>query len=134
MHIGRFSCGIYGMMLDLISQVAEARKARAKDAPGQPFGTVLMIACCEGSVCVMTQKDEAWMELRSRTDCYGDDLSPVIEIVLPLLQNAGSSTHVIFMGDNVGSPLPGLLQDRAPGLQVSDVSVPLQTWKLLADL
>jgi hypothetical protein len=134
MNIGRFTCGIYGMLLDLIGQVSDARKARAKEAPGQPFGTVLMVACCEGSVCALTQKEEAWLELRSRTDCYGDDMSPVIDIILPLLQNAGSGAHVIFMGDNVGSPFPAMLQERVPGLQVSDVSVPLQTWKLLADL
>lgn len=134
MQIGRITCGIYAMILDLISQVTEARKAKAISHPGQPFGSVLMIACCEGSICALTQKEEAWTELRSRTDCYSDDMSPVMEIILPLLQNAGSSAHVLFMSDNVGSPFPELLQRRVPGLQVSDVSVPHQSWKLIADL
>ena len=134
MLVGRFSCGLYGMMIDLIAQVAEARKARSLSTPSQPFGTVLMVACCEGSVCVLCQKEEAWTELRSRTDCYGDDMTPVLEIILPLLQNAGPSSHVIFMGDNANSPFVALLQSRVPGLQVSDVSVPQQTWKIIADL
>ncbi len=134
MKVGRFTCGIYGMLLDLIDQVNEARLSHGKNKAGQPFGTVLLVACCEGSVCVLTQKEEAWIELRSRTDCYAEDMGAVVDIVLPLLQNAGSGTHVIFMGDNVGSPFPGLLQSRVPGLQVSDVTVPLQSWKLIADL
>ena len=134
MQVGRFTCGIYGMLLELISQVDEARKARATSHSGQPFGSVLMIACCEGAVCALSQKEEAWLELRSRTDCYTDDMTPVLEIILPLLQNAGSSTHVIFMGDNVNSNFPQLLQNRVPGLQVSDVSVPQQSWKIIADL
>jgi hypothetical protein len=122
------------MMVDLISQVADARRASMTSNPGQPFGSVLMVACCEGSVCVLSQKDEAWQELRSRTDCYTDDMAPVLEIILPLLQNAGSSTHVIFMGDDVNSAFPALLQSRAPGIQVSDVTVPGQNWKIIADL
>jgi hypothetical protein len=134
MNIGRVTCGLYGMVIDLITQVADARKARAHSHPGQPFGSVLMIACCEGSVCALSQKEEAWMELRSRTDCYTDDMAPVMEIILPLLQNAGPSTHVIFMGDNVNSTFPAMLQNRVPGLQVSDVTVPQQAWKLIADL
>lgn len=134
MQIGRVTCGLYGMMIDLIAQVAEARKARSQASPGQPFGTVLMVACCEGSVCVLCQKEEAWIELRSRTDCYGEDMTPVLEIILPLLQNAGSATHVIYMGDNVNSTFVALLQSRVPGLQVSDVTVPQQTWKIIADL
>ncbi|MEI6536230.1 MAG: hypothetical protein WCN98_12865 [Verrucomicrobiaceae bacterium] len=134
LKIGRVTCGLYGMILDLISQVADARKVHSVSHPNQPFGTVLMVACCEGSVCALSQKEEAWVELRSRTDCYTDDMSNVLEIILPLLQNAGPSTHVLFMGDNVSSTFPGLLQQRIPGLQVSDVSVPQQSWKIMADL
>jgi hypothetical protein len=133
LNVGRVSCGLYGMLLDLINQVAEARKARAQANPGQPFGSVLMVACSEGSVVALSQKEEAWQELRSRTDCYGDDMSPVLDIILPLLQNAGANTHVIYMGDAPNSPFTQLLQTRVPGVQISDVTVPHQTWKILAD-
>lgn len=134
MQVGRVTCGLYGMIVDLISQVSEARRARMQTHPGQPFGSVVMVACCEGSVCVLSQKDEAWQELRSRTDCYTDDMAPVLEIILPLLQNAGAGAHVVFMGDDVNSAFPALLQARAPGIQVSDVSIPQQNWKIIADL
>ncbi len=131
LNVGRFSCGLYGMLLDLISQYDDARRSRSKE---QVLGPVLFVACCEGSVVAMSQRDEAWLELRSRTDCYQDDMVPVLDIVLPLLQNCGPNTQVIYMGDNVNTGLPELMQSRMPGLQVSDVSVPHQLWKILADL
>lgn len=133
LQIGRISIGIYGMLLDLISQVNEARTARAISHPGEPFGNVVMVACCEGAVVVLSQREEQWTELRSRTDLYTDDLSPVLEILMPLLQNAGPGAHVVFMNDEQGSNFAELLQTRAPGTQFSDVSVPQQLAKLLTD-
>jgi hypothetical protein len=129
LNVGRISCGIFGMLLDMISQFDAARRSRAVGE----LGPVLFVACCEGSVVAMTQRDEAWLELRSRTDCYTDDMTPVLDIVLPLLQNAGPSCQVIYMGDSPNTQLPTMLQSRIPGLQVSDVSVSNQLWKLLAD-
>jgi hypothetical protein len=130
---GRVCVGVYGMMLDLIDQVSEARRARAVTNPGEQFGSVVMVACCEGSVCALSQREEQWMELRSRTDLYTDDQSPVLDIILPLIQNAGAGTNIVFMNDEAGSQLPELLRQRIPGALVSDVTVPSQMWKLLTD-
>lgn len=133
LNAGRVSVGIYGMMMDLIDQVSEARRARSVSNPGEPFGSVVLIACCEGSVCVLSQKEEQWTELRSRSDLYTDDMAPVLEIVTPLIQNAGSGANVVFMNDEAGSSLPELLRQRLPQVAVSDVSQSSQLWKLLTD-
>lgn len=133
LNAGRVSVGVYGMMLDLIEQVSDARRARAATNPGDPFGSVVMIACNEGSVCVLSQREEQWTELRSRSDLYTDDMTPVLDIILPLIQNAGPNTNVVFMNDEAGCPLPDLLRQRIPGALVSDVTVPCQMWKLLTD-
>jgi len=130
---GRICVGIYGMLLDLIDQVAEARRARAVTNPGEPFGSVVMIACCDGSVCALSQREEQWMELRSRTDLYTDDMTPVLDIVLPLIQNAGPNTNIVFMNTEPDCQFPELLRQRIPGALVSDVSVPSQLWKLITD-
>ena len=130
---GRMAVGVYGMMLDLIEQVAEARRARSVSNPGESFGSVVMVACNEGSVCVLSQREEQWTELRSRTDLYTDDMTPVLDIILPLIQNAGPNTNVVFMNDEAGCPLPELLRQRIPDVSVSDVSAPSQLWKLLTD-
>jgi hypothetical protein len=134
LQAGRISIGIYGMLLDLISQVSEARAARAAANPDEPFGNVVMVACCEGSVVVLSQREETWTELRSRSDLYTDDMTPVLDILMPLLQNAGPSAHVVFMNDEQGSNFAELLQARAPGTQLSEVTVPQQLSKLLTDL
>lgn len=130
---GRICVGVYGMMLDLIEQVSEARRARAISHPGEPFGSVVMVACNEGSVCVLSQREEQWAELRSRTDLYTDDMTPVLDIILPLIQNAGPSANVVFMNDEAGCPLPEILRQRIPGVLMSDVTAPSQLWKLLTD-
>jgi len=133
LQVGRMSIGIYGMLLDLISQVAEARAARAASNPDEPFGNVVMIACCEGSVVVLSQREETWTELRSRSDLYTDDPAPVLDILMPLLQNAGPGAHVVFMNDEQGSHFAELLQARAPGTQLREVTGPQQLAKLLTD-
>ena len=130
---GRVCVGVYGMLLDLIDQVSEARRARAVSNPGEPFGSVVMVACCQGSVCALSQREEQWMELRSRTDLYTDDQSPVLDIILPLIQNAGPNTNIVYMNDEEGSQLPELIRQRVPGAHVSDVTVSSQLWKLLTD-
>jgi len=130
---GRVCVGVFGMILDLIEQVAEARRARAVSNPGEPFGSVVMVACSEGSVCALSQREEQWLELRSRTDLYTDDMSPVLDIILPLIQNAGPNPNIVFMNDEAGCALPDLIRQRIPGALVSDVTVPAQLWKLLTD-
>ena len=130
---GRVSVGVYGMMLDLIEQVSEARRARAATNPGEPFGSVVMVACNQGSVCVLSQREEQWSELRSRSDLYTDDMTPVLDIIIPLIQNAGPNTNIVFMNDEAGCPLPDLLRERLSGALVSDVTAPGQLWKLLTD-
>lgn len=130
---GRVSVGIYGMMLDLIDQVTEARRARTVTNPGEPFGSVVLIACCAGSVCVLSQKEEQWTELRSRSDLYTDDMSPVLEIAIPLIQNAGPGANVIVMNEEADCQLPEILRLNLPQITVSDVSQTNQLWKLLTD-
>ena len=132
LKVGRVSCGPFSMLTDLIEQVAEARAAQKE---GEGLGPIVMVACCQGSVVALTQQGDNWTELRSRTDAYeGSDATPVLGIIQPLIENAGDGTHVVFMGDEPGLPLPALLQERLPNVRVSDVSVENQLWKKLADL
>jgi len=135
LKIGRVACGTFSLLTDLIDQVGEARRVHAEANPDSDLGTIVMIVCCKGSVCALTQQGDNWTELRSRTDLYeGDSMEPVMGIVLPLIENAGPGAHVVYMSDNVGSELPGLLQARLPNTKISDVTVENQLWKKLSDL
>ncbi|MCB1100306.1 MAG: hypothetical protein R3F19_25240 [Verrucomicrobiales bacterium] len=135
LQIGRVCIGVYAMMIDLIGQIHDARKAQLKEDPDAKIGPVLMVAACEGAVCAMTQREEQWLELRSRSDLYTDtDVSPIIDIIRPLIDNAGQDVHVVFMSDEQGSPFVELMGQQMPNIRVSDVSVPNQLWNIVSDI
>ncbi|MGK0184597.1 MAG: hypothetical protein ACI9R3_000370 [Verrucomicrobiales bacterium] len=134
LQVGRVCIGAYAMMNDLISQIHDARKAQLKEDPDAKIGPVLMVAACEGAVCAMTQREEQWLELRSRSDLYTDeDASPIVDIIRPLIDNAGQDVHVVFMGDEQGSSFAELMSQQMPNIRVSDVSVQNQLWNIIAD-
>lgn len=135
LRMGRICIGAYAMMNDLIRQIHEARQAQIKDDPEARIGPVLMVAACEGSICAMSQREEQWLELRSRTDLYtSEDATPILDIIHPLVENAGPDVHVVFMSDDQGNPFVQIMQEQMPNIRVSDVTVPNQLWKIITDL
>ena len=94
------------MLLDVIDQVSEARRVRLASNPNEPFGSVVMIVCNEGSLCVLTQKEDQWTELRSRTDLYTDDMAPVLDIVMPLMRPAIAAAGLKLRAVRRNSRLP----------------------------
>ncbi|MFT4546738.1 MAG: hypothetical protein ACI9UA_000735 [Pseudoalteromonas tetraodonis] len=131
-NVGRIACGPYAMLMDCIDQVDIARRQFKDESPDQALGKVVMVVCCEGSVVAMTTNDDQWLELRSRTSLYTeDDVEPVIKIITPLIDNAGSDAQIIFMGDATATPVKALLESRLNGRRFSDVSQPDQLWSLI---
>lgn len=132
LNVGRIACGAYAMLIDCIDQVEIARQQFKEESPDQELGKVIMVVCCEGSVCAMTSSDEQWLELRSRTGLYtGTDAEPVMKILTPLIENAGSDAQIIFMGDPTAEPVKELLESTLNGRRFSDVSQPDQLWSLM---
>jgi hypothetical protein len=93
-----------------------------------------MAACCDGSLCALTQVEDQWTKLRSRSDLYVDDMTPAVELLLPMIEEAGDQVHVLFMNDEQRPDFAELLSARAPQVRISDVTVPNQLWNILADL
>ena len=132
LNVGRIACGPYAMLIDCTDQVDEARRNFKEDSPDQALGKVIMVVCCEGSVCAMTSSDEQWLELRSRTGLYtAEDTEPVMKILTPLIDNAGADAQIIFMGDATADPVKQTLEASLNGRRLSDVSQPDQLWSLL---
>ena len=116
----------------LHDQVGAARAQFKEESPDQALGKVIMVVCCEGSVCAMTTNDEQWLELRSRTSLYTEnDVEPVMKILSPLVENAGSDAQIIFMGDPSAEPVKELIESSLNGRRFSDVSQPDQLWSLM---
>ncbi|MGI8602807.1 MAG: hypothetical protein ACR2OZ_07375 [Verrucomicrobiales bacterium] len=130
----RLCVGAYAMLLELIEQVRDARRVHLAANLDAKTGTILMAACCDGSLCALVQQEEQWVKLRSRSDLYSDDMTPAVELLLPMIEEAGPQTHVLFMNDIERPDFVPLLESRAPGIRVSDVTVPNQLWNLMADL
>jgi hypothetical protein len=134
LQAGRICVGAYAMLLELADQVREARQVHLAQNPDAKTGTIVMAACCDGSLCALTQQEEQWTKLRSRTDLYSDDMTPAVELLLPMLEEAGSDVQLLFMNDTERPEFTELLTARAPHVRISDVTVPNQLWNILADL
>lgn len=134
LKIGRICCGLFGMFGDAVDQMAEAREQYLKSNPQNPLGKIVIIVCCEGSVCVMTSDEERWVELRSRSGLYtDDDLEPVMKIIMPLVENAGSGAQLVFSADSGGAAVKEVLTSSLPNMRISDISMPEGLWTLLKE-
>jgi hypothetical protein len=133
--VGRVCVGAYAMLLEVIDQVRDARRAHLAQNPDAVTGNVLMVALCDGSLCALGQQEEQWTKLRSRTDLFTEeDLTPAADLLLPMIEESGPETHVLVMNDIARPGFVDHLVSRVPGLRVSDVTVPNQLGKILADL
>jgi len=134
LKVGRIACGIFGIFSDAIDQMAEAREQYLKTKSDSPLGTIIIVACCEGSVCVMTTAEERWVELRSRSGLYtAEELEPVLKIIMPLVENAGAEAQLVFASDAAGAGVKELLTSTLPNTRVSDVSQGDGLWSLLKE-
>ncbi len=131
---GRIAIGTYALLLELADQVQEARRVHLAKNPDAKTGTIVMAALCDGSLAALTQEDEQWTKLRSRTDLYTDDPAPALDLLLPMIEEAGPEAQVLLMTDTSRPEFAEQLAARVPEVRISDVTVPAQLWKLLGDL
>ncbi len=133
LKVGRVCCGVYAMFSDAIDQMVEAREQYTKGNPEEPLGKIVIVACCEGSVCVMTTDEARWSGLRSRSGLYTeDDLEPVLKIIMPLVENA-SGAQVVFTSDASGAAVKEMLVSALPNNRISDISQADGLWGMLKD-
>lgn len=131
LKVGRICCGVYAMFSDAIDQMVEAREQYVKSNPAEPLGKIVIVACSEGSVCVMTTDGDRWGELRSRSGLYSeDDLQPVLKIIMPLVENA-SGAQVVFVSDSGGAAVKEMLVSALPNNRISDISQADGLWGML---
>ncbi|MEM1297475.1 MAG: hypothetical protein AAGH89_19065, partial [Verrucomicrobiota bacterium] len=57
MKIARIACGPYAMLLDCIDQVETARTQLEKGGTGENIGKLIVVVCCQGSICALTMHD-----------------------------------------------------------------------------
>jgi hypothetical protein len=134
LKVGRICCGVYGMFSDAVDQMIEARADYLKGKHEEPLGKIIVIACCEGSVCIMTSDEDRWLELRSRSGLYSaDDLEPAQNIIMPLIENSGTGTQIVFASDQEGAALKNLITSSSTGTFINDISRTDGLWSLLKE-
>jgi len=116
-HLGRVCCGTYVLLRHALD-VTNVTKGSEK-----PVSTFFVV-CCEGAVSALVQDQDRWLELRSRTDVYEEDLTPIADLLAPFHSRLAPETGITLICDE---PLPGLterLEAVLPNRAIKDLSQP----------
>lgn len=130
LKVGRIACGPYTMLRRAIEHVNSA-----ETPPPGTAANHLFVICCEGSVCLLNQSGDAWSELRSRSEIYDEDPSPVLELLGPTRRSDDpGNLEIVFVADHAGTDLPERISAHFAGHKFQDLTQPDHLWALLADL
>jgi len=115
--VGRVCCGAYVLLKHAL---ALTNTMKGSEQPVSSF----YVVCCEGAVCALVQDQDRWIELRSRTDVYEDDLTPITDLLAPFNSRLSPDIGITLVCDE---PLDGLA-DRLASVfanrAVNDLSRP----------
>lgn len=123
LKIGRLFCGAYVLLRHALTTTNTKKGSEAASS-------ILYIIGCGGSVCILSQEKDNWVELRSRPDVYEQDLQPLIDLVAPFRERISSGCSVVLACDEPIEGLPAKLAELFPGHAITDLTKP----HLLAEL
>lgn len=124
LKIGRLFCGAYVLLRHALGATNTKRGPEAA-------ASALYLICCKGSVCVLSQEKDNWVELRSRPDVYDEtDLQPLLDLVAPFNERMSPGTGLVVVCDEPIEGLADKLAGAFPGRPINDLTKP----HLLADL
>ncbi|MDB4721875.1 hypothetical protein OAF65_09165 [Verrucomicrobiales bacterium] len=131
LKIGRICCGIYGMLSESLDQISAAQKDYNENG-AEPLGDIILVACCEGSVCILKSDQEKWIELRSRNSLYTQkDMKPLRKIMDPILEGLGSNAQIVLSADETVEGISQMFGELAPNVRINDMSDSYGLWNLL---
>ncbi len=116
-RVGRICCGAYILLRHALAEINRTKGSE------QPVSTFYII-CYEGAVCALVQDQDRWLELRSRTDVYEDDPTPITDLLAPFQSRLSPTINITLACDE---PMPQLSDRLAivfPGRTVNDLSEP----------
>jgi hypothetical protein len=116
-RVGRVCCGAYVLLKHALAQT---NTEKGSEKPVNTF----YIVCCEGAVCALVQDQDRWLELRSRTDVYEEDLTPITDLLAPFHSRLSPEIGITLVCDEPMEELPDRLAKVFPGRAVSDLSQP----------
>jgi hypothetical protein len=117
LRAGRLFCGAYVLLRHALG-VTNYQKGSEKPL------SALYIICCQGSVCILSQEKDSWVELRSRPDVYDDDLQPLFELIAPFKDRVAADTGLVLACNEPIAGLPEKLAEDFPGRTINDLTKP----------
>lgn len=117
LRIGRLCCGTYILLRHALSEI---NTTKGSEKPVSTF----VIVCCEGAVCALVQDQDRWLELRSRTDVYDQDVTPVADLLAPFQSRLNPDMDITLLCDE---PLPEMKERLSavfPARTINDLSEP----------
>jgi len=119
----RVSCGLFAMVEDYVRKQAQSGAVRRD---------FVLIACCDGSTCVLSQKKGQWSELRARGGFYtGSDIEPIMNIAAPLINGSGAGVPIVLLHEQPNTPLATALFARLQPHGAVDVTQSDHLWMVL---
>jgi hypothetical protein len=130
LQAGRICCGTYTMLRRAIEHVNDGETAK-NAAPRD----VLYVICCDGSVCLLTQTGDVWSELRSRSDFYDEDITPVLEMLAGGRRGGESQPgEVVFASEIERADILEKIESQFSKSKIINITRTDHLWSLLADL
>ena len=124
-RVGRFCCGAYVLLKHAL---ASLNTTKGSENPVSAF----YIVCCEGAVCALVQDQDRWVELRSRTDVYEEDITPITDLLAPFHSRLAPEIEITLVCDEPMEGLKDRLAKVFPGRGVNDLSEPALLATLMA--
>jgi len=125
LQIGRICCGTYVLLTHALQQT---NNVKGGEAEARSF---FYVVCCQGSVLALIQDADRWVELRSRTDVYDEDMEPVLEILEPFKSRIKPEMEVVVISDQPQPQLVAGIEAMLPGYRIRDLATPDLLWSLI---
>lgn len=116
-RVGRVCCGAYVLLKHALALL---NTEKGSEKPVSTF----YIVCCEGAVCALVQDQDRWLELRSRTDVYEEDLTPITDLLAPFHSRLSPDIGITLICDVPMEGLADRLTKVFPNREVNDLSQP----------
>lgn len=116
-RVGRVCCGAYVLLKHALALL---NTEKGSEKPVSTF----YIVCCEGAVCALVQDQDRWLELRSRTDVYEEDLTPITDLLAPFHSRLAPDIGITLICDQPIEGLADRLTRVFPNREVNDLSQP----------
>lgn len=120
----RICCGLFAMVEDYLRRLYANAGDSRKD--------FVLLACCDGSACVLANKGGHWSELRSRSGLYGEgDLAPIANLVAPVLNGVDEGTGIVLLHDEKDTDFAKTLVEQLVSSGAIDVTQPDHLWTVI---